>query len=85
MKPVILAALIALSGCVAGAPGTAPPTETTSVGAPTSLAPPGGSTVASPAPSAASYPSGRTSYATPAMTIDNAYHPSWTIHVYGFQ
>jgi hypothetical protein len=81
MKAVLLAALLALCGCAAEAPSSEPPIRTTSVGAPTPLVAPTASTVAPPA----FYPSARSSYATPSMPIDNAYHPSWVVHVYGFQ
>ena len=81
MKAVLLAALIALCGCVAEAPSSEPWIRTTSVGAPTPLVAPAALTVAPPP----SYPSARSSYGTPSMPIDQAYHPSWTIHVYGFQ
>jgi hypothetical protein len=79
MKAVLLAALLALCGCAAETPSIAPPIRTTSVGAPTPLVAPTAPTVA------AFYPSARPSYATPSMPIDNAYHPSWVVHVYGFQ
>ena len=81
MKAVLLAAFTALCGCVAEAPGSGPPIRATSVGTPTPLVPPTASAVAPPA----FYPSAQPSYATPSMPIDHAYHPSWTLHVYGFQ
>jgi hypothetical protein len=73
--------LAALFGCAAEAPSTAPPMEIVSVGAPTPLAPgPTASTGTEPRPLAAAYRSGPPPAPLPA-TIDNSYHPSWTVDV----
>ena len=91
MKAVMLlglgVGLAAICGCVAEAPGGASSVEMNSVGNPTPLAPPTASTGGPPVPSTAHYRSGRQPglYPTPPTMIDNSYHPSWTVDVYGFQ
>jgi hypothetical protein len=79
--------LAAICGCVAAAPGGTPLAEMNSVGTPTPLAPPTASTDGPPAPLTAAYRSGRQPglYPTPPITIDNSYHPSWTVDVYGLR
>jgi len=91
MKAVVLVGLgvgfAALFGCAAEEPSAAPAVEIVSVGAPTPLAPmPAASTAgAAPHPLAAAYrlvPPPVPVLTTPPVTIDNRYHPSWTVFVW---
>ena len=87
MKAILLAGLgvglVAICGCVAQAPGGAPSVGMNSVGTPTPLVPPTTYTEGVAAPYRSERQPGP--YSTPPTMIDNSYHPSWTVDVYGFR